>query len=59
MLLDEIWNLVHNSSKGMYCISCFEKKLGRQLTAKDFNNSYLNNARTAPKSQLLTHRMSQ
>ena len=58
MLVDSTWYLIHDSNRGMLCIGCIEKRLGRQLNANDFNDSYLNNPTTAPKSARLMERMS-
>lgn len=58
MLKDETWFLVHNSKEGMYCVRCFEKKLGRRLTKQDFNNSHVNRInRTQFKSSILMERL--
>ena len=46
MLKDSTWYLIHNSNVGMICIGCIEKRLGRQLTPNDFNDSHVN--RPAP-----------
>ena len=46
MLRNETWNLIHNSNRGMLCVGCLEKRLGRQLEKSDFNDSFVN--RTAP-----------
>ena len=42
MLNEETWKLVHSSAFGMLCIGCLEKRLGRRLTATDFNTSHVN-----------------
>lgn len=57
MLVDSTWYLIHDSKTGMLCIGCVEIRLGRQLNSNDFNNSYLNNPSTAPKSVRLIERM--
>jgi len=57
MLKDNIWNKVHNSSKGFLCIKCLEKRLKRKLTPIDFNNSYVNNKNYGTKSILLSNRL--
>lgn len=57
MLVDSIWYQIHDSKYGMLCIGCAEQRLGRQLTRSDFNQSYLNNPSTAPKSVRLIERM--
>lgn len=43
MLKDRTWFSIHNSNKGMLCIGCIEKRLGRKLKSEDFNDCYLNN----------------
>lgn len=57
MLIDSTWYLIHDSKIGMLCIGCLEIRLGRQLNANDFNDSYLNNTSIAPKSARLIERM--
>jgi hypothetical protein len=57
MLQDETWNLTGLSKAGMLCVGCTEKRIGRELKPQDFNNSYLNNFRTASKSARLMKRM--
>lgn len=42
MLINATWHKVHKSNKGMYCIGCFESRLGRTLNSRDFNNSHVN-----------------
>ncbi len=37
-----LWLSVVKDNKGMLCIGCLEKRLGRTLTAKDFTDCYLN-----------------
>ncbi len=57
MLQDETWKLTGLGKVGMLCVSCTENRIGRQLTSTDFNDSYLNNYRTASKSDKLVSRM--
>lgn len=57
MLKDKVWELVHNSPNGMYCIGCFESKLGRELSRIDFNDSYINDPHFAPMSMRLFDRL--
>ncbi len=57
MLQDETWKLTGLGKVGMLCIGCIEDRIGRELTATDFNDSYLNNFRTASKSARLVSRM--
>lgn len=42
MLVDRVWFSVTDSNRGMLCVGCIEKRLGRRLNANDFNNSYVN-----------------
>lgn len=58
MLKDDVWFSVHPSRSGMLCIGCIEVRLGRMLNKQDFNDSYLNKARTAPQSMRLRKRFS-
>lgn len=53
----ETWLSVVGSKTGMLCIGCLEKRLGRTLTANDFTDCSLNNARYEPKSARLMQRM--
>src|ERR1051326_3251238 len=57
MLIDETWHLTGLRKYGMLCIEHVEKRIGRQLVVSDFNDSYLNNARTGIVSQRLAERM--
>lgn len=49
----DLWLSVVDSKKGMLCIGCLEKRLGRPLVKADFTNSYINSPRFEPKSQRL------
>lgn len=42
MLKDSVWFKVHSSNVGMLCIGCLERRLGRQVTKQDFNDSHVN-----------------
>jgi hypothetical protein len=57
MLVDETWKLTGLGKVGMLCVGDVEKRIGRRLTASDFNDSYLNNFRTNSKSARLVERM--
>jgi hypothetical protein len=57
MLIDETWKLTGLGKFGMLCIEHVEQRIGRKLTASDFNTSYLNNYRTCIKSARLVERM--
>jgi len=37
MLKDEVWKSIHPQVKGMLCMDCCEKKLGRKLIASDIH----------------------
>jgi len=57
MLIDETWHLTGLRKYGMLCIEHVEKRIGRELVTSDFNDSYLNKARTGVISQRLAQRM--
>jgi len=58
MLVDAVWQLVHNSNKGMLCVECLEKRLGRRLNPGDFNDSHVNRVKPGEsKSQRLLTRI--
>lgn len=57
MLVDNTWMLTGLGPEGMLCIEHVEARIGRELSSVDFNNSYLNNFRTNPKSMRLISRM--
>ncbi len=57
MLIDKTWLSVVDSNKGMLCIGCIEKRLGRQLCPDDFNNSYVNNLNFGTRSVRLMSRL--
>lgn len=57
MLINETWSLTGLGPIGMLCIEHVEERIGRQLVPADFNDSYLNNARTGIMSQRLADRM--
>lgn len=44
----ELWLTVVSSAKGMLCVGCLEKRLGRELTAADFTGAYINRPGYAP-----------
>lgn len=56
MLHDKVW-LTVAPKRGMLCIGCIEYRLGRELSAQDFNDSYLNRPQTAPQSLRLRNRL--
>lgn len=57
MLVDVTWSLTGLGSVGMLCVEHVESRIGRQLVPSDFNDSYLNRARTGFISQRLANRM--
>lgn len=57
MLVDDVWHLTGLQKYGMLCIEHVEERIGRKLVQADFNDSYLNNARTGIISQRLADRM--
>ncbi|QNN99218.1 hypothetical protein SEA_FAUST_134 [Streptomyces phage Faust] len=57
MLIDSVWFLTGLGKIGMLCVEDVERRIGRELVVADFNNSYLNNARTGIISQRLAQRM--
>jgi hypothetical protein len=57
MLIDETWHLTGLRKYGMLCIEHVEERIGRELVTSDFNDSYLNKARTGVISQRLAQRM--
>lgn len=54
MLKHHVWNKAHPANKGMLCIACVERRLGRLLRFGDFADVPLNYISTW--SPLLTHR---
>ena len=42
MVKHDIWRMVNPEIKGMLCIPCLEKRLGRELVAADFLNAPVN-----------------
>ena len=51
-----LWLKAVGSIKGMLCIGCLEKRLGRQLLASDFPDVSINSTRHGNKSlRLLSH----
>jgi hypothetical protein len=57
MLIDSTWTLTGLGKIGMLCVEHVESRIGRKLMSSDFNDSYLNNARTGIISQRLANRM--
>lgn len=57
-LSTDVWLKVAKSLRGMYCIGCFEARLGRTLTKEDFTDCYINKKRFGSKSERLLNRLS-
>jgi len=60
MLRNPVWKKANPKIKGMLCIKCVEKRLGRKLTKKDFADVPLNRAKSfmnIPRSALLKNRL--
>jgi hypothetical protein len=41
-LKNDVWFKAHHSERGMLCIGCVEKRLGRLLTSADFTDCHVN-----------------
>lgn len=53
----EVWTSAHHSIRGMLCIGCLEKRLGRQLEPGDFTDAHVNNPKLYPMSDRLRNRL--
>lgn len=49
----DVWLSVVGSIKGMLCVGCLEKRLGRKLTKNDFPVITINSPKFGNKSQRL------
>lgn len=56
-LKTELWLKIAETIKGMLCIGCLEKRLGRKLCRHDFTSASINNPRFVSKSQRLMDRL--
>ena len=56
-LCNDVWSKIYNSDKGMICVLCCEKKLGRKLEKKDFTSAFINSPKYGKKSLLLLERI--
>lgn len=54
---DEVWLSVVADKTGMLCVGCLEKRLGRQLTAGDFPDVFINSPKFGLKSERLLDRL--
>jgi hypothetical protein len=52
-----LWLQAMPSIHGMLCVEHLEKRLGRQLTQKDFTSASINSPQFEPKSQRLMQRL--
>lgn len=58
MVTNEVWYvLAQMPQKGMLCIGCLEKRIGRQLTSKDFTGAPINTGAFFPQSKRLQERL--
>lgn len=58
MLEDSVWYCIMDTERGMLCVGCCEKRLGRQLVPEDFYDCYLNKCHQVyPKSARLLSRI--
>ena len=53
----ELWLKLVGTIKGMLCIGCLEKRLGRVLRKADFTEATINSPRFVSKSQRLMARL--
>jgi hypothetical protein len=53
----DLWLSVVSSKKGMLCIGCLERRLGRKLTKNDFTKCYINNPKFSGMSKRLLNRL--
>jgi hypothetical protein len=42
MLWYKVWRSINYKMDGMLCLNCVEKRLGRELTSKDFSKAPIN-----------------
>ena len=57
MIQFDLWKQIHPADKGMLCIGCVEKRLGRILCGKDFTNAIVNEPEWGTKSERLLNRL--
>lgn len=53
----EVWMQAFHSIRGMLCIGCLEKRLGRILGPEDFTDAHINNPRLYQMSDRLRSRL--
>lgn len=54
-----LWMRLVGTNKGMLCIGCLEKRLGRKLIPYDFTNCYINKPKYNGMSERLLNRISE
>ena len=52
-----LWMSLVGSDKGMVCVGCLEKRLGRKLNKNDFTQCYLNDPKRNNMSERLLSRL--
>lgn len=52
-----LWMSLVGSNKGMLCVGCVEKRLGRRLVPGDFTDCYLNDPKRNTMSDRLRSRL--
>lgn len=57
MLNDNLWKVINPALRGMLCITCAEKRLGRALTRHDFKDAAVNDPSLSVFSPLLLMRL--
>ena len=53
----DLWLSVVGSIKGMLCVGCLEKRIGRKLTPADFPNVHINRPSASGMSSRLLNRI--
>ena len=53
----DLWLKAMRTIRGMLCIGCLEKRLGRELRKSDFTDAFINSPEFEPKSQRLMERL--
>ena len=57
MVHDFLWRIVGSQRTRMFCIGCFERRLGRKLRRTDFTDALVNRVEYQPKSLRLMERL--
>lgn len=53
----DLWLRAVGSKSGMLCVACLERRIGRQLDARDFTTAHINNPKLYPMSDRLRDRI--